>query len=1020
MANRAFSLTCAAIAQSGERLICNQQVGSSILPGGSVLRPGRLVPLGTGTEVGAICDGEDGPGPAPAAVIPRNSYECRPVEPIRDDRAMSRFHGFTTAAVLLVLILLTSGSFAVLASASPTLANTEFARERGGAETSEGSTIAHSTAANSGSNLLAPSIRASSTLPALGASYGRVAETLDLLNDSLIHGNFTDVANGIAPYAVVADSANGNVYVADSSSLGVSVVDGSNGTLIGSIPTVNTPTALAVDPNHGVLFVVTRPVEFLGTMGNVTMVATSTDRVIATVPVHGIPSAATYDPANGYLYVTLVSKDVVAVVNTATDVLVGTLPVGTSPDAAAYNAGNGFVYIANNGSANITAIDGANDSIASSIPVGTDPVALQPLDGTDDLYVAEFGSDALGIVNLTTNELVDSVSLGFGPQGLAEDSSLGLVYTDNSSLNVFDAINFRTQSVITTVPVGRGPAGLVVDPGNGDLYLAESLSDNLTVANAASRGIVGSIQLGLEPEAAAFDTASDELGVVMSDQNALWLFNATTDVRLQTIPVGVAPADIVYDSINECFYVSNSGSSTVSVVNGTTNHLVATVSVETQPGAMAFAPSYGYVFVADGNGQGSPDVTEIRGADNTVVAHLPMGGTVAGVAYDATNGDLYVGTGSGITVLDPISKATVTTIPTAYLQPTLGIDGATGEVLAGGVFDTSFGISANLSIIDPATNQILANVTVGDATDGIDYDVETGLAYVASAFNDTVSVVNISESTTVGTLSVGSSPAGISDDGSAGQLFVTNSDSGTLSIVTIPGAGRYPVNFTERGLPTGQSWAVTIAGHVVSSTSSSLVAVERDGTLGYTVTPVVGFTASPNASSVTVDDSFAAVSISFVALPPTFAVEFVESGLPTGANWSVHWQGQANVTTHASSITVESVNGSFSWTASSDAGYSASPDHGSTTVSGLPLTVDIAFTASQPGSTTSNNAGVSAFAAYEGFGVAGIAAVVGALAGALVPRNRDRVSPPSSSSPEPPGEPSTEPSAEPPAEPPAS
>jgi YVTN family beta-propeller protein len=897
----------------------------------------------------------------------------------------------------ILLGLLTVGSLGVLAGLSPPAGPSHVGQGIGRQIDSSPKLSPSGSSATRGSD------PASSRI-GLGPSYGRVAETLDLLNRTLIHGDFTDVADGIGPYTVVADSGTGTLYVADSASPAVSIVDESNSTVSGSIPLGATPTALAIDPAQGELFVVTRPIDFLGSTGNVSVISIDTHRIIGTVPTGGVPSAVALDSENGYLYVALASTNSVDVVDPATFALVANISVGTAPDAVAYDAGNGLVYVANNGSDNVTVIYGSNDSVAATVSVGAEPVAIQPLDGTDYVYVAEFGSDAIAVLNGTTNALVNSVLLGFGPQALAEDSTLGLLYTDNSTLNVFDAINFRTQAVISTVSVGRGPAGLTVDPTTGDLFIAESLSDNLTVAGAATRTILGTIQLGLEPVAAAYDRASNELGVVMADQDALWLFNSTTDVRLGSIPVGTAPAAVAYDSINECFYVANEGSATVSVVNGTTNRLIATVTVKSQPDSIAFAPSYGYLFVADGNGQGTPVVTEIDGADNQVVANLAVGGLVSGIAYDASNGDVYVGAGTGVTVLDPISKATVTTIPYSSSPVVIGVDSDSGEVVIGGLFSAGSGLASNVSIVDPSTNQILTNVTVAIGIDGIDYDSETGLAYVASEVNDTVTVVNVSELSDVGALSVGSGPAGIADDGPGGQLFVTNPDSATLSIETVPGVGRYPVNFSEVGLPAGHSWTVTVAGKPVSSSSSSIVAVEPDGNAAFNVTPVVGYSAAPNASTVTIDDAFAVVSIVFTALPPTYSVQFVETGLPTGANWSVFWQGQPNVTTDQTSITVQSLNGTFTWVASSDAGYAADPTHGSTTVAGTPLTINITFTATHSGTGPSGSASISGLSAFEGYGVAGAAAAVGAVAGGLLGRGRGRTPEPSQPSAEPPSE----------------
>jgi len=833
-----------------------------------------------------------------------------------------------------------------------------------------------------------------SPLPKTGPAYGSVAETLDLLNLTLLAGNFTTVNDGIAPTAVVSDPANGELYAADVQSHTVSIVNATNDTVVGSMRFTNVPAALAVAPTKGELFVVTRSVADVPPNGTVHIIATSTQRVIATVPLNGIPTGAAFDPQNGYLYVPLLGNDSVAVVDTATHALIGMIVVGTAPDAVAYDASNGFLYVANSNSNNVTVINTTNDSFVKNVPVALDPVAIQPLDGTSYVYVADFGSSELSVIDSTTNTVVNFIGLGFAPVALAEDAAVGLVFTDSTTLNVFDAVNYRTQQVISTTTVGVGPAGLALDTASGRMFIAESQSDNLTVVTAGSRAIFGTIQLGLLPTAAAYDRASNELGVVMSDQNALWLFNATTDSRIRSIHVGVDPVAVVYDPHTECFFVANFESASVSVVNGTTNALTATVVVPAGPEGVTVATSYDYIFVADGNLGGGFALTEINGATNQVVGNLPVGssGPISSVAFDAINGELYAGTGDNVTVVSPTSHSVVTTIPVSEVNATVSVDSASGVVLVAGTVEVVSGSSSrapshNLTIVDPASNQILANVTVGASPDGIDFDTQTGFAYVSSGINDTVTVVNVTAAVPAGTLNVGHGPAGIADDARGGQLFVTNPYSATLTIVTVPGIGRYPVNFTEKGLPASQSWSVTLGGRALSSTTPWITLVESDGSYNYNVTAVPGYTAAPNASSVSIRDAFATVLVTFSPLPPTFAVQFGETGLPAGTNWTVVWGAKTNITSSQPAITVQSENGTNAWKVYAAPGFVANRTQGASTVAGHPIWINITFTATSTGTTNSGSGGFG-IRAYEGYGVAAAAAAVGAAVGALLGRGR--------------------------------
>jgi len=77
----------------------------------------------------------------------------------------------------------------------------------------------------------------------------------------------------------------------------------------------------------------------------------------------------------------------------------------------------------------------------------------------------------------------------------------------------------------------------------------------------------------------------------------------------------------------------------------------------------------------------------------------------------------------------------------------------------------------------------------------------------------------------------------------------------------------YAIIFTESGLPNGQSWSVTIGGSTLSSTVSTIVFFEGDGTYSYSVTVPAGYTGY--GGSVTINGAAFIVPIAIVLNTPT-------------------------------------------------------------------------------------------------------------------------------------------------------
>jgi len=84
---------------------------------------------------------------------------------------------------------------------------------------------------------------------------GYVKYTLDLINNTLINGNFVNTGNGMGPWGIAYDPSNGYIYVANFGSDTVSVIDGATNTVIATIPVGYGPEGIAYDPSNGYIYV---------------------------------------------------------------------------------------------------------------------------------------------------------------------------------------------------------------------------------------------------------------------------------------------------------------------------------------------------------------------------------------------------------------------------------------------------------------------------------------------------------------------------------------------------------------------------------------------------------------------------------------------------------------------------------------------------------------------------------------------------------------------------------------------
>jgi hypothetical protein len=149
----------------------------------------------------------------------------------------------------------------------------------------------------------------------------------------------------------------------------------------------------------------------------------------------------------------------------------------------------------------------------------------------------------------------------------------------------------------------------------------------------------------------------------------------------------------------------------------------------------------------------------------------------------------------------------------------------------------------------------------------------------------------------------------------------------------------YGLIFTESGLPTSTKWGATVGTTVKSSTSASLSFLERNGSVGYSISPVAGYTTNWTGNAV-IRGSNVSIAVSFSEV--RYNVTFAEKGLATGTNWTVKLGNTTRSTTGAQ-VRFSEANGTFAYHATSSGRYVAATPYGNETVKGSAATVNVSF-----------------------------------------------------------------------------
>ncbi len=239
-----------------------------------------------------------------------------------------------------------------------------------------------------------------------------------------IEGN---VSLPFAPLYAIDDPADGLVVFADTEA--AEAIGASNGSLVAhygvpyacSAPPPGLAELLAVDPTSGAVYFA--PNEWA---------CGDTPALVAWNPLNGSATEfnvngypfwndVAYDPVDGDLYIAETLFDQVAVVDPTNGSTLATVGVGTSPVFVTYDPDGDLVLVADQGSDNLTVLNGSSAAGVSgphrSVPAGNGPSAITVASAIDQVFV----SDAAGgsVIEFATTPVIGSA------QGLSDAVDVG-------------------------------------------------------------------------------------------------------------------------------------------------------------------------------------------------------------------------------------------------------------------------------------------------------------------------------------------------------------------------------------------------------------------------------------------------------------------------------------------------------------------------------------------------------------------------------------------------------------------
>jgi len=736
------------------------------------------------------------------------------------------------------------------------------------------------------------------------------------------------VGTGSIPWGLTWDPVNDHLYACNNGNDNLTVITSpTNLTPIRSIAIGAAPGGPAYDARDNLLLV-----PQLDT-GNLTLLNASNGQLVGAILIGPSVTSVAFDPIDDRAFVTEPSPSygengIVSVINISSRTIIANITVGVGPNAAVWDSETDQVYIVNSQSVFVTAIEGSNPISTTTIPLpsnalggANEPSGLALDPSLHELIVSKLATESgFAIVNTSTDVVVSSTVTAGAIGEMAVDPVSNLLFASEVSLDEVAIVDLATGRVIGNLSTTGGPGPVDWSSMSNEVYVADATS-NLTTYNATTFAPEGTIPVGSVPRGFAFDPGANVLTVALSPQGTLVRVGALPQYPVlfneSGLPAGTSWGVRIAGNLNN----GTSATLAFQLANGT-----YLFTVVTPPGFVAAPPggsmtvngsavdrsvvfsvhTYSWVVQERGLPVGTPWYSNFSGSSgigryatssSSVVAHLANGT----YTLTSSSGDpRWVAASGGIAFTVDGTGGNLSVI---FSLMAFGADATAAGLPVGTLWAVNFTGPLGSWQNSSRTGQLFEALPNGSYT-----------------YRAWVPAGGWQAEPPIGTLAISGSP----------YRFEIN----FTQVV-------YPVNFHAVGLPLGVAWFVNFS----NSSSARFTGTEGtllipNGTYHFQVTSADGrWAPTVSSGSFTVTAASKAVEIVFHEL---FEVEFAESGLPSRTSWSATLNG----TTKSGSgpITFTGVvNGTYPFTIPSILPYNAVPSSGNISVKGANSTATITF-----------------------------------------------------------------------------
>ncbi len=230
------------------------------------------------------------------------------------------------------------------------------------------------------------------------------------------------------------------------------------------------------------------------------------------------------------------------------------------------------------------------------------------------LYIGYASHGMIGVVDTTSNQVIATIS-GLGRiHGVAIVADRNLGFASSSGDNNVNVFDLATNKLLKKISAGVDPDAIIYDQKAGLIYVGDHDGKTATLIDPATEKVVGTIALGGEPEYPQADPESGLIYQNLEDTSELVVIDPQKQevVKRYSVSPGEGPTGLALDATNHRLFCTASNRKFI-VLDSATGNVIAVLPIGTGVDGVAYDASLHRIYTANALGtmtviqQDSPD-----------------------------------------------------------------------------------------------------------------------------------------------------------------------------------------------------------------------------------------------------------------------------------------------------------------------------------------------------------------------------------------------------------------------------